>query len=391
MKKLVSILIVLVIVTSCSKDDNTVNPLQDSGNQNNWLLKDINGGLIAYYPFNGNANDESGNGNDATVHGPLLTTDRFGICNAAYDFDGIDDFIQTAASNFLDGQEQGSVSLWINRFENAGGDNFIFAYSNDSYGGSVYAFANNGNYPSNYAPYLFCKYQNRTPYILANTPIISNTWYHLVYVADGMDRVKIYIDGVEETTVFNNNGSSADGSEWFADINLIANYDHFLCIGVLKREGNLEHSFDGIIDDFRIYNRPLSNDEIFELYNEEKSFDLLIDIKPNAYPNVISMKGNGVVPVAILTTSIADGELCDFDATTVDAASLEFGPAGAHIVHANGHLEDVDNDGDIDMIVHFRKKETGLSCEDEFADISGFTINGMSIKGTDSVIVKNCD
>jgi len=45
-------------------------------------------GLVAYYPLNGNANDESGNGNNGTVHGPVLTTDRFGKANSAYEFDG---------------------------------------------------------------------------------------------------------------------------------------------------------------------------------------------------------------------------------------------------------------------------------------------------------------
>jgi len=48
-------------------------------------LKD---GLVAYYPFNGNANDESGNGNNGTVYGATLTTDRFGNTNKAYSFDG---------------------------------------------------------------------------------------------------------------------------------------------------------------------------------------------------------------------------------------------------------------------------------------------------------------
>ena len=45
-------------------------------------------GLVAYYPFNGNANDESGNGNNGTVNGATLTTDRFGIVNKAYSFVG---------------------------------------------------------------------------------------------------------------------------------------------------------------------------------------------------------------------------------------------------------------------------------------------------------------
>ncbi len=50
-------------------------------------------GLVGWWPFNGNANDESGNGNNGTVNGATLNTDRFGLVNAAYDFDGLSDFI----------------------------------------------------------------------------------------------------------------------------------------------------------------------------------------------------------------------------------------------------------------------------------------------------------
>jgi hypothetical protein len=50
-------------------------------------------GLVGFWPFNGNANDESGNGNNGTVNGATLTTDRFGVANRAYSFDGVDDFI----------------------------------------------------------------------------------------------------------------------------------------------------------------------------------------------------------------------------------------------------------------------------------------------------------
>ena len=62
-------------------------------------------GLVGYWPFNGNANDESGNGNNGTaINGVLMTTDRFNNLNSAYSFDGIDDriFINNSIfSNFL--------------------------------------------------------------------------------------------------------------------------------------------------------------------------------------------------------------------------------------------------------------------------------------------------
>jgi hypothetical protein len=106
--------------------------------------------------------------------------------------------------------------------------------------------------------------------------------------------------------------------------------------------------------------------------------DVEIDIKPGSFPNSINPDSNGVIPVAILTTS-------DFDATTVDASTVEFGPDGAMMIHKNAHLEDVDGDGDIDMVLHFRTQDTGIADGDTEASLSGETFDGQDILGTDSV------
>ena len=55
-------------------------------------------GLAGWWPFSGNANDVSGNGNNGTVNGATLTTDRFGNPNAAYSFDGINDYIRCTST-----------------------------------------------------------------------------------------------------------------------------------------------------------------------------------------------------------------------------------------------------------------------------------------------------
>jgi hypothetical protein len=62
---------------------------------------DLNYGLMAYYPFNGNANDESGNGNDAIVTQAILDVDRFGNENSAYYFDGLNSYMDTS---FIDSE-----------------------------------------------------------------------------------------------------------------------------------------------------------------------------------------------------------------------------------------------------------------------------------------------
>ena len=69
-------------------------------------------GLVGYWPFNGNANDESGNGNNGTVNGAVLTSDRFENANNAYFFDGQDDYI---SCNPLLGLQEVTISVWLNK------------------------------------------------------------------------------------------------------------------------------------------------------------------------------------------------------------------------------------------------------------------------------------
>lgn len=70
--------------------------------------------LVAWYSFNGNANDETSNGNNGTVSGATLTADRFGNANSAYDFDGVDDYIDIGDSSSLDFSDGLAISTWIN-------------------------------------------------------------------------------------------------------------------------------------------------------------------------------------------------------------------------------------------------------------------------------------
>lgn len=108
-----------------------------------------------------------------------------------------------------------------------------------------------------------------------------------------------------------------------------------------------------------------------------------IDIKPGSYPNSINLKSKGVIQVAILTTDT-------LDATTVNSASVRFGATGTEAVPVHFALEDVDGDGDFDMILHFRTNETGIQCEDTFAFLVGATFSLQAIQGTDSIKTVGC-
>lgn len=102
--------------------------------------------------------------------------------------------------------------------------------------------------------------------------------------------------------------------------------------------------------------------------------EVLIDIKPGSELNCINLESKGVVPVAVLTTD-------DFYASDVDPTTVEF--AGASQVR--WVICDVDVDGDLDRLFHFKTQDTNISAGDTEATLTGTTYSGTPIQGTDVV------
>ena len=116
---------------------------------------------------------------------------------------------------------------------------------------------------------------------------------------------------------------------------------------------------------------------------EESTLVVSIDIKTSSFPNSINPQSRGGIPVAILTTD-------DFDAATVDWSTVKFGANGTEAFAARSALEDVDGDGDTDMVLHFNTQGTGIQCGDTSASLTGVTLGGQPFSGSDSINTVGC-
>ena len=106
-----------------------------------------------------------------------------------------------------------------------------------------------------------------------------------------------------------------------------------------------------------------------------------IDIKPGSDPNSVNPKSRGTIPVAILSTP-------DFDAPSeVDKASLTFGRTGDEdsLARCTRSSEDVNGDGLLDIVCHFKTQDTGFQPGDTEGILRGETPDGVSIEGRDSI------
>lgn len=110
---------------------------------------------------------------------------------------------------------------------------------------------------------------------------------------------------------------------------------------------------------------------------------VLVDIKPGSYPNSINPRSRGRLPVAILTTDT-------FDASTIEPTTIRFGAVGTETAPAKWALEDIDGDGDQDLILHFETQDTGIECGVTSATLTGETTAGRLFEGQDSVNTVGC-
>jgi hypothetical protein len=214
-------------------------------------------GLVGWWPFSGNANDESGNNYNGTVNGATLTTDRFGNVNSAYSFNGSSDYIQVADATALrlSGTDY-TISVWFNE-----------TYLVNTEHQAIISKRNPYTPPANLDGWLLyidvltspmgkvgivpAGYPNTCAYT-AN-PITLNNWVNIVEVYhSGTQIVETYMNGV-----LNNTTTGVSSPNNTTTLPLYIGSD---------KESN-SYFFNGKIDDIGIWNRALTYQEITDLYN----------------------------------------------------------------------------------------------------------------------------
>jgi hypothetical protein len=201
-------------------------------------------GLLAYWPFSGNTNDQTPNANHLTNNGATLVADRNGTASSAYSFNGAGNYLEKTVPSFVFSPSGTfSISFWLNRPSTTGGvammsgsgtaNNFIWLFSGSA--------ANN----------VFGTNKQQSAWIWANSPYSLNQWEHYVCMyINGVMRV--YRNGVlEVSATYTHTGALSTALPFYIGKDIGTSY------------------FNGSIDDIAIWNRSLTNCEIQKLFNSQ--------------------------------------------------------------------------------------------------------------------------
>jgi hypothetical protein len=204
-------------------------------------------GLVGWWPFNGNANDESGNGNNGTIYGAVPTTDRLGNDASAYTFDGQNDFIDTPLGINGNFTNEISIGFWLK------GDQIVPDQGMITLRNASQQFT--GFTDFNGISFVVSGVGQGVLVINSNVDVIDDNWHYIVGTYNG-NELKLYVDNLEIG-------------------NLTAPFSQLL-IQSTFRFGHDDEPFygdvrylNGTLDDIGIWNRALTQEEITSIFTNE--------------------------------------------------------------------------------------------------------------------------
>ena len=214
-------------------------------------------GLVGYWPFNGNANDQSGNGNNGTVNGATITTDRLGNENSAYDFNGVNDVINLGNVNYINSGvvNEFTISIWVN----------LNRYNDINNGEQAMIIGdeisqNNGTILQIHSSYGFGTYTAGSSGYYCNCIPNLNSWVNYVIIQKNNGQY-LFINGQLWGQLT---------SELNSEVNTPIRCGLFDgCSGACQR------ALKGKLDDIGIWNRALTEQEITNLYNANQCINTI--------------------------------------------------------------------------------------------------------------------
>ena len=262
-------------------------------------------GLVAYYPFNGNANDASGNGNNGTVSGATLTSDKDGNTNKAYEF--------TVDENGGWGSKQDEITINVRPLMNSNEITLsAWVYPRSKPG----AFANRpltvfGRWEINVANevFRFKVTEDNKIYFQAGSEsfksgqINYDTWSHIAITFGSNGTVKSYL-----------NGNYVDETNFSTPLNV--NSQSNLTIGSLPSSNGTWYLFDGKLDELGYWNKVLTSQEIANLFSG--SADILLNGTVSAENNQIKNVADPTDDQDVATKSYVDSNVSSFSGSYND-------------------------------------------------------------------------
>ena len=246
----------------------------------------------------------SGNGNDGTVYGATLGTDRYGSANRAYSFDGVNDYVDVGTlGDFASKMGVSTISFWIRTADSADDVKALMGLIDDTTANShdpVFKIELNRKMPLNG---LSSSRDDTLFYVrddggkvfgtYTSQDIYDNRWRQITWVNQNITNhsTALFIDG--QPVVWTGNG--LDGSSGYPS-SFPQQWGRSFVIGAENNRGTIDSFANAEIDDVRIYDRALSVAEVSTLYNLEKPpLDLTTGLVA-WYPfdgNASDMSGNG--------------------------------------------------------------------------------------------------
>ena len=301
-------------------------------------------GLVAYYPFNGNANDITVFANHGIVNGATLTTGRNGKANSAYSFNGSSNYIVSNSTfNKILGSKSRTVSVWLKTNSLTRQSAVVFGTQVGCYGKFNIEVSQSNNasaclitgcdifeYPSN---------------------VLNNNWNNIICVLDSVSATtgiaKVYVNGILVGTTGAITVSTLSGNIYFG------------------QDGNSD-KLNGSIDDVCIWNRALTSAEITSVVNATRQTIIYVD------KNSTVSATNGLINSPFKNIQAALDYAIDGDTVLVAQGTYyENLDMGSKQIYLKGNGPDI-------CIIDGNKQGMGVIIRSPLAKIEGFSIRNTS-------------